>query len=190
MARINDLTTFPNQTDVAPDDHLLGTDVSDTTNSSDGETRTFAIRDLGKVYAVGNRWAPYDSSGSWGTHEGDGSDGILYDHSVDGTVSSVGPFSLDVDYEYLFEFDGISETLVGSSQNWGFSTAQGNASLISSVPHTSGVYGRTTVLGRAETINTTSLASNNLTTITFQWLSGSSIDAGTIKVWRRKVATL
>ena len=48
MARINDTTTYPN-TAPALGDYVIGTDVSDTTNSTDGEVVTFtmqAIKDL------------------------------------------------------------------------------------------------------------------------------------------------
>jgi hypothetical protein len=48
MARINDTTTYPN-TAPALGDYVIGTDVSDTTNSADGEVVTFtlqAIKDL------------------------------------------------------------------------------------------------------------------------------------------------
>lgn len=48
MVRINDTTTYPNTTPALAD-HVIGTDVSDTTNSTDGEVVTFtlqAIKDL------------------------------------------------------------------------------------------------------------------------------------------------
>ncbi len=48
MARINDTTTYPN-TAPALGDYVIGTEVSDTTNSTDGEVVTFtlqAIKDL------------------------------------------------------------------------------------------------------------------------------------------------
>lgn len=49
MARINDLTTFPNTTPALAD-HIIGTDVSDTTNSADGETATFKFEDIIKTF--------------------------------------------------------------------------------------------------------------------------------------------
>lgn len=45
MAKINDTTTYPN-TPPARDDHLPGTDVSNTTNDAGGETVTFKVSDL------------------------------------------------------------------------------------------------------------------------------------------------
>jgi hypothetical protein len=42
MVKINDTTAFPNTTP-ADDDHVIGTDISNTTNSADGETVTFTI---------------------------------------------------------------------------------------------------------------------------------------------------
>lgn len=46
MARINDTTTFPNQTSPALDDHVIGTDVSDVSTSADGQTVTFRLGDI------------------------------------------------------------------------------------------------------------------------------------------------
>lgn len=45
MARINNTTTFPNTTP-ALNDHVIGTDVSNTSNSADGETVTFLLSDI------------------------------------------------------------------------------------------------------------------------------------------------
>lgn len=45
MARINNTTTFP-ITAPASDDLVIGTDVSDTTNSADGETVNFKFSDI------------------------------------------------------------------------------------------------------------------------------------------------
>jgi len=48
MAKINNTTTFPivGASDIANGDLLIGTDVSDTTNDADGETKNFRIGDL------------------------------------------------------------------------------------------------------------------------------------------------
>lgn len=45
MPNINDTTTYPNTTPVRTD-HVPGTDVSNTTNSANGETVTFTIGDI------------------------------------------------------------------------------------------------------------------------------------------------
>jgi len=45
MAKINDTTTFPNTTP-ALDDHVIGTDVSDTGNDANGEVVTFLLSDI------------------------------------------------------------------------------------------------------------------------------------------------
>lgn len=45
MPNINDTTTYPNTTPVRSD-HVPGTDVSNTTNSADGETVTFTIGNI------------------------------------------------------------------------------------------------------------------------------------------------
>lgn len=63
MAKINDTTTFPNTTP-ALDDFVIGTDVSDTGNSADGEVVTFtldAITKLGGFKGV----QVFTSSGTW-----------------------------------------------------------------------------------------------------------------------------
>jgi len=63
MAKINDTTTFPNTTP-ALDDFVIGTDVSDTGNSADGEVVTFtldAITKLGGFKGI----QVFTSSGTW-----------------------------------------------------------------------------------------------------------------------------
>lgn len=53
MSRINDVTTYP-ATDAAADDTVIGTDVSNTTNNSGGETVQFtkAAVNFVKAFAV------------------------------------------------------------------------------------------------------------------------------------------
>ena len=51
MAKINDTTTFPNTT-AALDDHVIGTDISDTGNSADGEVVTFTIQSMLEASAL------------------------------------------------------------------------------------------------------------------------------------------
>jgi len=63
MAKINNTTTFP-ITAPALDDILLGTDVSDTGNSADGETVNFRMDDILKL--GGFRGVQlFTSSGTW-----------------------------------------------------------------------------------------------------------------------------
>ena len=63
MAKINDTTTFP-ITAPALDDIVLGTDVSDTGNSADGETVNFKMDDILKL--GGFRGVQlFTSSGTW-----------------------------------------------------------------------------------------------------------------------------
>ena len=45
MVKINDTTTFP-ITSPVDDDFVIGTDISNTTNSSGGETVSFRIKDI------------------------------------------------------------------------------------------------------------------------------------------------
>jgi len=57
MAKINDTSIFPITTP-AGDDIILGTDVSDTTNSADGETVNFTINSINARVAGGVSGAP------------------------------------------------------------------------------------------------------------------------------------
>jgi len=63
MAKINNTTNYPN-TPPALADHVIGTDVSDTGNSADGETVTFKLDDILKL--GGFRGVQlFTSSGTW-----------------------------------------------------------------------------------------------------------------------------
>jgi len=63
MAKINNTTNYPN-TPPALTDHVIGTDVSDTGNSADGETVTFKLDDILKL--GGFRGVQlFTSSGTW-----------------------------------------------------------------------------------------------------------------------------
>lgn len=53
MANINDTTTYPNTTP-ALNDHVPGTDVSDTGNSADGETVTFLLSGIRTLFGHGD----------------------------------------------------------------------------------------------------------------------------------------
>lgn len=63
MARINDTTTYPNTTP-ALTDHVIGTDVSDTTNSTDGEVVTFTLQAVMDEFVLGHNQTWQDVSGS------------------------------------------------------------------------------------------------------------------------------
>ena len=63
MAKINNTTNYPN-TPPALTDHVIGTDVSDTGNSADGETVTFKLDEILKL--GGFRGVQlFTSSGTW-----------------------------------------------------------------------------------------------------------------------------
>lgn len=101
MVKINDVSTFPNTTP-ASDDHVIGTDVSDTTNSADGEVVTFTLGEIANLNFEAS-WHPYDM-----TSLGDGSDGKFYDYSVDGAVANFVTPDFEDGYEYAIKLDGLS----------------------------------------------------------------------------------
>lgn len=104
MAKINDTTTYPN-TPPALDDHVIGTDVSDTANSADGESVTFKYSDVADLFALQHTWHPYNRVIAAGTQ-----DGVIYDSAVDGTVASVESPDFEAGYEYMFYFDQVTGT--------------------------------------------------------------------------------
>lgn len=55
-------------------------------------------------------WHPYNQ-----THFGDGNDGVIYDHSVDGDVSTIESPTFDDGYEYAFAYYELSHD-VGTDQ--------------------------------------------------------------------------
>lgn len=59
MVRINDTTTYPNTTPALAD-HVIGTDVSDTTNSTDGEVVTFTIDSILDAAPRIKAWVTFD----------------------------------------------------------------------------------------------------------------------------------
>jgi hypothetical protein len=62
MVKINDTTAFPNTTP-ADDDHVIGTDISNTSNSADGETVTFTIGSIaGSMKLIASADASGDST--------------------------------------------------------------------------------------------------------------------------------
>ena len=61
MARINDTTTYPNTTPALAD-HVVGTDVSDTTNSADGEVVTFPVKNLSGLFFIESQDAASSAS--------------------------------------------------------------------------------------------------------------------------------
>jgi len=90
MAKINDTTTFPNTTP-ALDDFVIGTDVSDTGNSADGEVVTFtfdAITKLGGFKGV----QVFTSSGTW-TRPTGVNNVLIFVTGGGGGASSGGSFS-------------------------------------------------------------------------------------------------
>ena len=104
MARINNTTTFPITTP-ATDDLVIGTDVSNTTNSANGETVNFTVGSLSQFLQNSAAWHPYNK-----TTVDDSNDGLFWDHSVDGdTATEVTPDFAD-GYEYAIVFENVAGT--------------------------------------------------------------------------------
>lgn len=109
MAKINDTTTFPN-TNPAFDDFVIGTDVSDTGNSADGEVVTFTFDAIRDLMALSNTWHPYDRTTISGSE-----DGVIYDSAVDGSVSTIESPDFESGYEYMFRFDRVGASSTGGT---------------------------------------------------------------------------
>lgn len=104
MAKINDTTTYPITTPDA-DDIVIGTDVSDTGNSPDGEAVNFKLSAIVARMGYEFSWHPYDM-----TEIDDGADGLFYDHSVDGDQSSVETPEFEDGYEYRLVLSNVSHS--------------------------------------------------------------------------------
>lgn len=108
MAKINDTTTFPN-TAPALTDHVIGTDLSNTGNSADGEVVTFKFEAaLGLLDSTGapirgGGWHPYNA-----TVVGPDADGEIYDYGTDGAVTEIETPTFDAGYDYMVIFESLS----------------------------------------------------------------------------------
>lgn len=194
MAKINDLTTFPN-TQPVDGDHVIGTDISDVSNSADGEVVTFKFSDIGKVYSVNNGlWQPYDSGTSdWGVYEGDGSDGLIYDFATDGATTTITSPTLEDGYEYIFYGEGLSHS-AGFNADFVVTKTYADASTsasteLSTLNSTNTVYFKSEFhrVGMAY-VNASNFNSKTIDTVDFSWSPTASFDAGTIKMYRRRSA--
>lgn len=104
MAKITDTTTYPNTTP-AMDDHVIGTDVSDTGNSADGEVVTFKLSDILDTLGFIFKWHPYDMEAV-----ADGADGVIWDYSVDGATNSIETPTFEDGWEYALLFEDFVVT--------------------------------------------------------------------------------
>ena len=116
MVKINDTTSFPNTTP-ALSDHVPGTDVSNTGNSADGETVTFLLSAIATLFADTSvtgmpidesAWHPYDAA-----TVDDGNDGMLFDYSVDGVITSIS-FTPSAGYDYRLVFENFGHNHTSS----------------------------------------------------------------------------
>lgn len=101
MARINDTTTYPITAPVS-DDIVIGTDISNTTNSANGETVNFTAGSIADL-AFTSAWHPYNK-----TVVGDSNTGLFYSFAVDGAVSEIETPDFELGYEYAVFFDSLN----------------------------------------------------------------------------------
>lgn len=213
MANINDTTTYPNTIPVSGD-HVIGTDISDTSKDANGEVVTFDVETFNDVASTSTAWHAYDS-----TYVGDGSTGVFYDHSTDGTVASVTTPTFEDGYEYMLRLVSISPTAASNyliftlnlsggstpdvpiSANTTYSTSAGYSGIIQ-IPltrhsrafhkfiHIAPVheFGSTSSSFVDETGVSIGTTSNKINTITVKWNSGN-IDGGSIRLFRRRDGT-
>lgn len=75
-----------------------------------------ALRDNTPATAEGSSGAPVVATG-WHPYDmvsvGDGNDGLIYDHSVDGATTTVTSPTLEDGYEYMIRLDGIVHPATG-----------------------------------------------------------------------------
>lgn len=134
MVKINDTTAFPN-TVPSVEDHVIGTDISNTTNSADGETVTFTIGSIsGSTKLLTSADASNDSTLDFTAFDSTLYDSYLFTLSnvipaTDSTffimrTSTDGGSTFDssgTDYAYSFTNVNGSTTVVGTfSDNSGF----------------------------------------------------------------------
>lgn len=136
MARINNTTTFP-ITAPASDDLVIGTDVSNTTNSADGETVNFTIGSIADLAFI-TGWHPYNK-----VTVGDSNDGLIWDFSVDGSSATIASPDFEDGYEYGFVIEdiylGSSGSIVALNiYNEDAATYMGGRTIASSVEDRSG----------------------------------------------------
>jgi hypothetical protein len=90
MAKINDTTTFPN-TIPALTDFVIGTDVSDTGNSADGEVVTFRFTDIFDIIPLPTRYVNTFGTSSSNTgnqiYALNGFSALVVDFSFTGTIT-------------------------------------------------------------------------------------------------------
>lgn len=130
-------------------------------------------------------WVPYDMEAI-----GDGADGLIYDHAVDGTVASVSSPTFVVGWDYFFYAADVSHDGGGTGRTLDFSgvvTSQSDSS-----PSTNGIAGNEItyetspfkgflrVVGQGVTPGKTFE-----TGVTISW-SANSIDAGKIYMFKRR----
>lgn len=143
MAKINDTTTFPN-TIPALTDFVIGTDVSDTGNSADGEVVTFRFTDIFDIIPLPTHYV--NTFGTTSSNTGnqiyglDGFSALVVDFSFTGTITGPSGGTINITAQ-LSSDSGSSydtaKTLFSDTSGTNF-TFTGNSKLY--VTLTTGVY--------------------------------------------------
>lgn len=143
MAKINDTTTFPN-TIPALTDFVIGTDVSDTGNSADGEVVTFRFTDIFDIIPLPTHYV--NTFGTFSSNTGnqiyglDGFSALVVDFSFTGTITGQNGGTINITAQ-LSSDSGSSydtaKTLFSDTSGTEF-TFTGNSKLY--VTLTTGVY--------------------------------------------------
>lgn len=198
MARINDTTTYPITTPVS-DDIVIGTDISNTTNSANGETVNFTAGSIADL-AFTSAWHPYNKA-----TVGDSNTGLFYSFAVDGAVSEIETPDFELGYEYAVFFDGLNRS--GSSVELRMSLFRAGNSYASASDITNTYTGtdrRRGILylpfisladtdkrwqwltGDANDINGSYGNNSRMTKAKFEWSDNANTSAGDLYLYRRR----
>jgi hypothetical protein len=131
MAKINDTTTYP-PTTPALDDHVPGTDISDTGNDANGETVTFTLEAMRDLFFKGAAqcYFQYTNATTCTLARKDGAwvqiAGALYQIPSVGVTLGTGGLSPSTLYYVYAYMSGSTLTLEASATAWAASTTAGN----------------------------------------------------------------
>lgn len=195
MAKINDTTTFPN-TIPALTDFVIGTDVSDTGNSADGEVVTFRFTDIFDIIPLETHYVNTFGTSSTDTANqiyGLGSfDALVVDFSF--TASITGPSGGTLNITAALSSNsgssyGTATTLFSSSLGSPFTFA-GNSKLY--VDLTTGVYRgyqsegtlpfSGTIAGGGSSVTNLRLGISGTSSVSSRKLNGAATGIGGVKL--------
>lgn len=199
MARINDTTTYPITTPVS-NDILIGTDISNTTNSANGETVNFTAGSVADL-AFTTGWHPYNK-----LTVGDTNDGLIYSFAVDGAVAEIETPDFELGYEYAVFFDGLEGDATSSTtlqiEMFRAGNSYASAEDISSSYNKTDTFrgilylpfsgvedfpkGWTWLSHNGNGSNGINYNRSVMTKVKFSWADGEDTRAGDLYLWRRR----